>query len=80
MASYCQEKYEDPTAGTEVIVYWVQNKHVHDASMISKIAARLGEVHGGVWSVRASSYQSNQSSPPVNGVDLKELFPGGRLD
>lgn len=82
MAKYCQEKYERTTAGqpAEVIVYWTQNKHDHDASLISAVARRMGEVHGDEWRVRANSYQSNQSSPPVNGVDLHELFPGGHPD
>ncbi|HEU0013785.1 MAG TPA: hypothetical protein VFQ45_08880 [Longimicrobium sp.] len=74
MAKYCQEKFEELNDGTEVIVYWRQDQHNHDASFISDVARQLGVVRGGNWQVRKNSYQSNLSSPPDNGVDRAELF------
>ncbi|NTX11983.1 hypothetical protein HUA74_33485 [Myxococcus sp. CA051A] len=66
MPKYCREKFENSTTGKEVWVCWQQDKHVHDASLITTIAQWLGTNQGGVWQVRANSYQSNQSSPGEN--------------
>jgi hypothetical protein len=68
MAKYCQEKFEN-TTGAERIVYWRQDKHVHDARMIGAIQRALEAALGGTWSVRANSYQSNQQRAPDNGVE-----------
>jgi hypothetical protein len=61
MASYCREKYER-TDGQEKVVCWKQNKHVHDGALIVAIEQFLNGQFGGVWTVRANSYQSEQSS------------------
>ncbi|WDU63101.1 hypothetical protein LRS56_00450 [Pseudomonas poae] len=61
MASYCQEKFESNT-GAEKRVCWRQDKHVHNAALITTIAIWLGNQYGGTWTVRAGSYESNKSS------------------
>lgn len=71
MAKYCIEKFESDT-GLEKKVWWRQDKHVHDAGFISTIKQRLATRFGGNWDVRVNSYESNQSSPPVGGVDYQE--------
>lgn len=64
MASYCIEKFEN--GALEARVYWKCNKHVHDAQLITAIAAWLDLTQPPAgWTVRANSYQSNQSSPPT---------------
>ena len=65
MPKYCIEKFE--SGSNEVKVYWKQNKHVHDATLITAIEKALGKEKGGKWKVRANSYQSNQSSTPIGG-------------
>ena len=68
MASYCREKFEN-TTGTEKWVCWRQDKHVHDATLITTIAQWLGNTQGGTWSVRANSYQSNQQKCGQNDLE-----------
>lgn len=73
MAKYCTEKFERESDGREVIVCWRQDKHVHDASLITTIERWLaGAVGAGIWKVRANSYQSNQSNCPDRSVE----YPG----
>ena len=67
MAKYCIEKFE--AGADERKVYWRQDKHVHDAALITTIKQWLGThypVAGSQWDVRANSYRSNQSSPPTD--------------
>lgn len=71
MPKYDIEKFENgnipnPPAGVnERKVYWQANKHFHNAALISTIAKWLDvEYPPAGWTVRANSYQSNQSSPP----------------
>ena len=71
MPKYCIEKFESGVQ--EKRVYWDCTKHRHDANMISTIAQRLGNAYGGTWSVRANSYQSNQSKVPDSAVALDDL-------
>ncbi|MFY2563162.1 hypothetical protein ACN469_36540 [Corallococcus terminator] len=66
MPKYCREKFENTTTGAEVWVCWQQDKHVHDATLITTIAQWLGTNQGGSWQVRVNTYQSNQSSPGLN--------------
>ena len=73
MAKYCTEKFENNKTGTEVIVCWRQDKHVHDATLITTIAKKLGTSKGGTWSVRVNSYRSNQSSCPAKAVEYDDL-------
>lgn len=61
MATYCTEKFEND-AGDEKIVFWLQNKHVHDAGFITTIKRALERTYGGTWDVRIGSYQSGQSA------------------
>lgn len=68
MAKYCQEKFENER-GEEKLVCWRQDKHVHDAGMITAVQQWLATEYGGTWSVRANSYQSNQSSCPDRAVE-----------
>ena len=63
MASYCTEKFENTSTGKEVLVYWRQDKHEHNASMITGVKQWLANQHGGTWEVRANSFQSNQNEP-----------------
>lgn len=70
MAKYCQEKFERTSDGKEIIVCWRQDKHVHDATLITTIEQRLGQEQGGQWQVRANSYKSNLQSCPTNAVEL----------
>jgi hypothetical protein len=78
MATYCTEKFS--CGQTEKRVYWLQNKHVHNPAMISKVKrlleAKWACAQPGGWDVSTGSYQSNQSSPPVgdNAVDLADLI------
>lgn len=72
MAKYCTEKFENTTTGAEILVYWRQDKHVHNAAMITSIKQWLGQNHGGTWDVRANSFQSNQNEPTSG-----EEFSGG---
>lgn len=72
MAKYCIEKFESGL-GLEKVIYWRQDKHVHDATFITTIAQRLATRFGGVWSVRANSYRSNQSTVPPSAVDAGDL-------
>ena len=72
MASYCIEKFENGTR--EMKVYWSCRKHVHNASMITAVARWLDQQYAPAgWTVRAGSYQSNQSTKPVgaNAVEYK---------
>lgn len=73
MASYCQEKFERSDTGEEKIVYWKQNKHVHNAAFISDIQTALARKYDGTWNVRANSYMSNVSNPSPQAVDYAEL-------
>lgn len=68
MATYCNEKFED-TTGKEKIVCWRQDKHVHNAALITTLAQWLGTQLGGTWSVRANSYQSGQQKCPLNSLE-----------
>lgn len=68
MPKYCVEKFEN-TTGAEKKVYWRQDKHVHNAAMITGVKQWLGQQYGGTWDVRANSYESNQSNTPINGVE-----------
>ena len=63
MAKYCIEKYESGIH--EKKVYWRQDKHVHDATMITDIEQWLDQTYPQTtpWTVRANSYQSNQNAP-----------------
>lgn len=72
MAKYCVEKFEANT-GQEKVICWRQDKHVHDASLITTIEQKLQATYGGAWSVRANSYRSNQQSCPANSVDYDDL-------
>lgn len=72
MAKYCTEKFEN-TSGSEKKVCWRQDKHVHDATLITTIEQKLGTAYGGTWSVRANSYQSNLQSCPTGSVDYDSL-------
>ena len=69
MAKYCQEKFEREDTGAEQSVCWRQDKHVHDAAMITAVEKWLGQQQGGTWSVRANSYQSNLQSCSVNALE-----------
>lgn len=63
MGKYFIEKFE---AGMEERkVHWRQDKHVHDASMITAIEKWLDATvpQPVKWTVRANSYQSNQNEP-----------------
>lgn len=71
MAKYCQEKFEHTTTGEERWVYWRQDKHVHDATMITKIETWLGVNQGGTWTVRANSFMSHQSAVPMQATALE---------
>jgi hypothetical protein len=73
MAKYCSEKFQEQKTGSEVIVCWRQDKHVHDASLITTIAKKLGTSKGGTWTVRSKSYQSNLSTCPINSVEYQDL-------
>ena len=73
MAKYCIEKFERSDTGKEQIVYWRQDKHVHDATLITTIEKGLSATYQGTWSVRANSYRSNQSNYPESAVDLQDL-------
>jgi hypothetical protein len=76
MASYDIEKFEInntnpvlPNFPSERKVYWVQNKHVHNAAMITSVKQWLDQEFphpANKWNVRKNSYQSKQSSPPVD--------------
>ncbi|MBD9460645.1 hypothetical protein IB241_23420 [Pseudomonas sp. PDM05] len=68
MASYCQEKFTQDGTMTELKVCWRQDKHVHDATLITTIAIWLGTTQGGTWTVRANSYESNKQSCSVGAV------------
>ncbi|MGY2489910.1 hypothetical protein [Cupriavidus sp. CP313] len=68
MPKYCQEKFTETTNGAEVKVCWRQDKHVHDATLITAIELWLQAERGGQWRVRANSYQSNQSSCSVDAI------------
>jgi len=61
MAKYCIEKFERDN-GQELSVCWRQDKHVHNATLITTIETTLQANRGGTWSVRANSYRSNQSN------------------
>lgn len=67
--AYCIENFQNTASGVMVRVYWRCNKHVHDATLITRVAIWLGTTLGGTWGVRQGSYRSNQSSPPVNGLE-----------
>jgi hypothetical protein len=73
MATYAKQKFEK--GAEEKIVYWRQDKHVHNANLISEIARRLGVTYGGTWTVRVNSYESGISKEPTgaNVVELKDL-------
>lgn len=68
MAKYCIEKFE--AGAEERKVYWRQDKHVHDASMITDIEKWLDETdpQSVSWTVRANSYQSNQPEPSGSNI------------
>lgn len=70
MAKYCQEKFTEASNGTEVKVCWRQDKHVHDATLITTIELWLQAQRGGQWGVRPGSYESNLSSCAVNAVSF----------
>ncbi|MBO6867619.1 MAG: hypothetical protein VXZ18_16175 [Pseudomonadota bacterium] len=63
MAKYCIEKFE--SGMQEKKVYWRQDKHVHNAALITQIEIWLGQNYPQptAWTVRANSYQSNQNEP-----------------
>lgn len=63
MPAYCQEKFENGAA--EQIVYWRQDKHVHNPAMQTAIARWLGAG----WSPRPGSYQSNLSKTSPKAVE-----------
>ena len=69
MAKYCQEKFTQNGTGTEQKVCWRQDKHVHNAALITTIAIWLGVTQGGIWVVRANSYESNKSSCSIDAVE-----------
>jgi hypothetical protein len=69
MAKYCQEKFVNQENGNELIVCWRQDKHVHDASLITTIEQWLQNNHGSNWEVRANSYQSNLQSCSLKAVE-----------
>lgn len=63
MALYCVEKFERTDSGVEKIVYWRQDKHIHNTSFINTIERKLGVNYGGIWRVRVNSFRSNQPEP-----------------
>lgn len=65
MPTYCKQKFENTKTGEEKIVYWRQNKHVHNAALQTAIAKWLGPD----WASRGNSYESGLSTPPVKGVE-----------
>ena len=69
MASYCIEKFERQADGLEQVVCWRQDKHVHNASLITTIKQWLSLTQTGLWEVRANSYRSNQQTCPQNSLD-----------
>jgi hypothetical protein len=64
MAKYCTEKFESGTK--EKIVYWRQDKHVHNAALIKSVERWLGGQFGGTWTVRANSFRSAQPEPTAD--------------
>lgn len=62
MPKYCKQKFENTVTGAEQIVYWRQDKHVHNAALQTTIATWLGPN----WASRGNSYQGNLSHPPEN--------------
>lgn len=72
MAKYCTEKFERMSDGQERVVCWRQDKHVHNASLITDIEQWLSQRLTGMWHVRVNSYQSNQSTCPVNSIDYPD--------
>jgi len=73
MATYCAEKFENNTTGVEQVVCWRQDKHVHDATLITDIEKKLGVQFGNVWAVRANSYRSGLQSCPDRSTDYGDL-------
>lgn len=69
MARYCTEKFERLSDGREQLVCWRQDKHVHNANMITGVEQWLSVQLTGMWRVRANSYRSNQSNCPQNAVE-----------
>jgi hypothetical protein len=64
MAKYCIEKFENGTR--EMKVYWDCPKHEHNAGMITAVAQWLDQNQPPAgWTVRANSFQSNQSAAPT---------------
>ncbi|WP_339428203.1 MULTISPECIES: hypothetical protein [unclassified Pseudomonas] len=62
MATFCQEKFEQTPGGAEKKVCWRQDKHVHNATLITAIEIWLAGQFGGKWTVRANSYESGKQS------------------
>lgn len=73
MAFYCAEKFERAGSFQELSVCWRQDRHVHDARLITTIERKLGDNRGGTWCVRANSYRSHLSSPPLNAVMYDDI-------
>jgi hypothetical protein len=65
--AYCQEKFEDIVTGATRIVYWQQNKHVHNAALQTVIATWLGPN----WRPRNNSYQSNLSKTTIGAIEYR---------
>ena len=65
MAKYNTQKFE--AGAQERRVFWRQDKHHHDATVITAIAQWLDRTYpqpnGVKWTVRANSYRSNQNAP-----------------
>lgn len=71
MAKYYQQKFEDGN-GREVVVCWRQDKHVHNAGIISVIQKWLATQQGGTWTVRSNSYK------PASSCGKDALFFDGK--